>query len=444
MAFMKRKFKLSSAQIIMLGFAGLILVGALLLMLPISSNDGTVTPFLDCLFTATSASCVTGLVVHDTATHWSVFGQSVLLVLIQIGGMGVITVAAAITMISGKKISLMQRSTMQDAVSAHQVGGIVRFTGFILKGILLIELLGALALMPAFIRDFGAKGIWMSFFHSISAFCNAGFDLLGTADAKFVSLTGYMTDPLVNITIVLLILVGGLGFLTWRDIRENGIHWRRYRMQSKVILTLTAVLVLLPMAYFFFFEFGDMPLGDRILASLFQAVTPRTAGFNTVDLTEMSETGQILMALLMLLGGAPGSTAGGMKITTMAVLVACVVAVFRRREHGQFFGRRIADETVKNAVTVFFMYVALFFVGGLLISRLEGLPLVTCLFESASAVGTVGLTLGVTPGLSVASHIILICLMFFGRIGGLTLIFATLPAQRNTQSKLPLDKISVG
>ncbi len=444
MAPLKRKFKLSSAQIIMLGFAGLILVGALLLMLPISSNDGTVTPFMDCLFTSTSASCVTGLVVYDTATHWSVFGQCVLLVLIQIGGMGVITVAVAITMLSGKKISLMQRSTMQDAVSAHQMGGIVRFTGFILKGIFLVELLGALALMPAFIRDFGAKGIWMSFFHSISAFCNAGFDLLGSPEAKFVSLTGYMTDPLVNITIVLLILIGGLGFITWQDIRENGIRLRRYRMQSKVILTLTAVLVLLPMAYFFFFEFGTMSLGDRLLASLFQAVTPRTAGFNTVDLTRLSETGQILMALLMLLGGAPGSTAGGMKITTAAVLVACAVAVFRRREHGKFYGRRIADETVKNAVTVFLMYVTLFFVGGLLIARLEDLPVVTCLFESASAVGTVGLTLGVTPSLSMASHIILTCLMFFGRIGGLTLIFATLPAQRNTQSKLPLDKISVG
>jgi len=444
MAPLKRKFKLSSAQIIMLGFAGLILAGALLLMLPISSNNGTVTPFLDCLFTSTSASCVTGLVVHDTASHWSVFGQCVLLVLIQIGGMGVITVAVAITMASGKKISLMQRSTMQDAVSAHQVGGIVRFTGFILKGIFLIELMGALALMPAFVRDFGAKGIWMSFFHSISAFCNAGFDLLGTPEAKFVSLTEYMADPLVNITIVLLIVVGGIGFMTWQDIRENGIHLRRYRMQSKVILSVTGVLVALPTMYFFFFEFSGMPLGERILASVFQAVTPRTAGFNTVDLTALSETGQMLMALLMLMGGAPGSTAGGMKITTMAVLVACAVAVFRRREHGQFYGRRIADETVKNAVTVFLMYVALFFVGGLLISRLENLPLVTCLFESASAVGTVGLTLGITPMLGTVSHIVLICLMFFGRIGGLTLIFATLPAQRNTQSKLPLDKISVG
>lgn len=444
MAPLKRKLKLSSAQIIMLGFAALILAGALLLMLPICSKDGTVTPFLDCLFTSTSASCVTGLIVRDTASHWSVFGQCVLLVLIQIGGMGVITVAAAITMIAGKKISLMQRSTMQDAVSAHQVGGIVRFTGFILKGILLIELLGAVALMPAFIRDFGAKGVWLAFFHSISAFCNAGFDLLGTPEAKFVSLTGYMTDPWVNIPIIALILIGGLGFLTWRDIRENGIHLHRYRMQSKVILALSGVLVLLPTAYFFFFEFSDMPMGQRMMASVFQAVTPRTAGFNTVDLAALSETGQMLMALLMLLGGAPGSTAGGMKITTMAVLVACAVAVFRRREHGQFYGRRIADETVKNAVTVFLMYVTLFFVGGLLISRLENLPLVTCLFESASAVGTVGLTLGVTPLLSVASRIILICLMFFGRIGGLTLIYATLPAQRNTQSKLPLDKISVG
>lgn len=438
------KLKLQSAQIIMLGFAAVILLGALLLMLPVSSRAGTATPFVDCLFTSTSAVCVTGLVVFDTASHWSVFGQAVLLVLIQVGGMGVVTVAVAITMASGKKISLMQRSTMQDAVSAHQMGGIVRFTGFILKGIFLVEVIGALVMMPVFIRDFGAKGIWMAFFHSISAFCNAGFDLLGSPESQFVSLTGYVSDPTINITIMLLILVGGLGFLTWQDIRENGFHLRRYRMQSKVILTATAVLVVVPAVYFFFFEFSQLTLGSRILASLFQTVTPRTAGFNTVDLTGMSETGQTIMSLLMLTGGAPGSTAGGMKITTMAVLLACATAVFRRRENGQFFGRRIADETVKNAVTVFLMYVALFFVGGLLISRVEDLPLVTCLFESASAVGTVGLTLGITPQLGTVSHIVLICLMFFGRVGGLTLIFATLPAQRYTQAKLPLDKISVG
>ena len=438
-----RKRRLTSSQIILFGFAAVILVGALLLMLPVSSSAGTMTAPLDCLFTSTSAVCVTGLVVYDTATHWSAFGQAVILLLIQIGGMGVVTVAIAITMASGKKISLMQRSTMQDAISAHQVGGIVRFTGFILRGIFLFELLGALALMTVFVPEFGPQGVWLAVFHSVSAFCNAGFDLMGTR-ARFSSLTSYAEHPVVNITVMALIIIGGVGFLTWQDIRRNGIHVSRYRMQSKVILSVSGILILLPAVYFFFCEFRELPLARRFWGSLFQAVTPRTAGFNTLDLTSLSETGQMLTCLLMLIGGSPGSTAGGMKTTTLAVLVSCAIATFRKRESGRFFGRRITDETVKNAVTVFLMYIALFLAGGMIISRAEDLPLLICLFESASAVGTVGLTLGITPGLGTVSRWVLISLMFFGRVGGLTLIFATLPAHKNTLSKLPLEKITVG
>ena len=437
------KQKLSSSQIILFGFAGVILIGTLLLMLPFATNSGQSASFWDALFTSTSAVCVTGLIVQDTALYWSGFGQAVILLLIQIGGMGVITAAAAITMASGKKISLMQRSTMQDAISAHQVGGIVRFTGFILKGIFLFELLGALVLMTVFIPEYGLKGIWLAVFHSISAFCNAGFDLMGTK-SPYSSLTSYADHPVVNITIMLLIVIGGLGFLTWQDIRQNGIHIKRYRMQSKVILATTGILLIAPALYFFFFEFAAEPIGKRIWLSLFQSVTPRTAGFNTADLTALSETGQTLTIGLMLIGGSPGSTAGGMKTTTAAVLVACAVAVFHRRENGRFFGRRIADDTVKNALTVFLMYISLFLLGGMIISRVEGLPILPCLFETASAIGTVGLTLGITPGLHLISKLILISLMFLGRIGGLTLIFATLSANKNTLSKLPLEKITVG
>ena len=437
------KRKLSSSQIILFGFAGVILIGTLMLMLPFATNSGKSASFWDALFTSTSAVCVTGLIVQDTATYWSGFGQSVILLLIQIGGMGVVTVAAAITMASGKKISLMQRSTMQDAISAHQVGGIVRFTGFILKGIFLFELLGALVLMTVFIPEYGLKGIWLAVFHSISAFCNAGFDLMGTK-SPYSSLTSYANHPVVNITIMLLIVIGGIGFLTWQDIRQNGIHIKRYRMQSKVILATTGILLIVPAIYFFFFEFSAEPMGKRILLSAFQSVTPRTAGFNTADLTVLSETGQTLTIGLMLIGGSPGSTAGGMKTTTAAVLVACAVAVFRRRENGRFFGRRIADDTVKNAIAVFLMYISLFLLGGMIISRVEELPILTCLFETASAIGTVGLTLGITPGLHLVSKLILISLMFLGRIGGLTLIFATLSANKNTLSKLPLEKITVG
>ena len=437
------KRKLSSSQIILFGFAGVIMIGTLLLMLPFATNSGQSAPFWDALFTSTSAVCVTGLIVQDTAVYWSGFGQAVILLLIQIGGMGVITVAAAITMASGKKISLMQRSTMKDAISAPQVGGIVRFTGFILKGIFLFELLGALVLMTVFVPEYGVKGIWLAVFHSISAFCNAGFDLMGTK-SPYSSLTSYADHPVVNITIMLLIVIGGIGFLTWQDIRQNGIHIQRYRMQSKVILATTGILLLVPTLYFFIFEFSAEPMGRRILLSAFQSVTPRTAGFNTTDLTALSETGQTLTIGLMLIGGSPGSTAGGMKTTTAAVLVACAVAVFRRRENGRFFGRRIADDTVKNAITVFLMYISLFLLGGMIISRVEGLPILTCLFETASAIGTVGLTLGITPGLHLISKLILISLMFLGRIGGLTLIFATLSANKNTLSKLPLEKITVG
>lgn len=439
----KEKKRLTSAQIIILGFSGVILVGAQLLTLPLSSRSGDFTPFGDALFTATSAVCVTGLVVYDTATHWSAFGQGVILFLIQIGGMGVITVAASFAILSGKKISLMQRSTMQEALSAPSVGGIVRLTGFVVKATLLLELLGAAAMAPVFCRDFGARGLWMALFHSVSAFCNAGFDLMGVRE-QFSSLTAYAAQPVVNVTVMLLIITGGIGFLTWDDLRTNRWHWHKYRMQTKVILTSTAALLIFPALYFFFREFAALPLNERIWKSLFQAVTPRTAGFNTADLTQFSEPGGYITMALMLVGGSPGSTAGGMKTTTLAVLLATAAATFRRREHAAFFGRRVDTDVVRNAATIFLMYIVLFFGGALAISMAEGLPMYLCLFETASAIGTVGLTLGVTPGLGALSRLILIGLMFFGRVGGLTLIFAALSGAKKTGSKLPQEKITVG
>ena len=439
----KERKRLTSAQIIILGFSGVILLGALLLTLPLSSRSGVFTPFEDALFTATSAVCVTGLVVRDTATYWSAFGQGVILFLIQIGGMGVITVAASFTILSGKKISLMQRNTMQEALSAPSLGGIVRLTGFAVKATLLFELLGAAALAPVFCRDFGAKGLWMALFHSVSAFCNAGFDLMGIRE-QFSSLTAYAAQPAVNVTVMLLIITGGIGFLTWDDLRTNRWHWRKYRMQTKVILTSTGLLLVVPAVYFFLREFAALPLNQRVWLSLFQAVTPRTAGFNTADLTALSEPGGYITIALMLVGGAPGSTAGGMKTTTLAVLLATAAATFRRREDAAFFGRRVDADAVRNAATIFLMYIVLFFGGALAISMLEGLPMYLCLFETASAIGTVGLTLGVTPGLGAVSRLILIGLMFFGRVGGLTLIFAALSGAKKTGSKLPQEKITVG
>ena len=439
-----RKRRLSSFQIIILGFAGVILLGALLLMLPISTTGGNVTPFNETLFTATSAVCVTGLIVQDTGSYWSTFGQTVILALIQIGGLGVVTVAASFALLSGRKISLMQRSTMQDAISAPKVGGIVRLTRFILRGTFLIELLGALAMLPVFCRDHGWRGIWMAVFHSISAFCNAGFDILGTESNLYPSLTGYAGSPIINITIMLLIVTGDIGFLTWDDICENKLHFRRYRMQSKVILVTTAFLLVLPAIFFFFVDFSSLPIGKRVLASFFQSVTPRTAGFNTVILSDMTGASQAVMIFLMMIGGSPGSTAGGMKTTTLAVLVANAAATFRQRESAQFFGRRIECGVVKTAATVVTMYLALFFCGAIFISVYENLPLSSCLYETASAVGTVGLTLGITPQLHIPSQMVLIVLMYLGRVGGLTLIYAALSGKRAGTAKLPLDRITVG
>ena len=439
-----KKRQLTSFQIIILGFAGVILVGALILMLPISTKSGVVTPFNEALFTSTSAVCVTGLVVQDTATYWSAFGQSVILVLIQIGGLGVITVAASFALLSGRKITLMQRSTMQEAISAPKVGGIVRLTFFVLKVTFLLELIGALIMMPTFIHDFGAKGIWMSFFHSISAFCNAGFDIMGTEGAKFASLTSYAANPVINITVMALIIIGGIGFLTWEDIVTNKYHFKKYRMQSKVILVTSATLILIPAIFFFFADFADLPMKERVLGSLFQAVTPRTAGFNTADLTLMTGAGQAIIIALMLIGGSPGSTAGGMKTTTIAVLFANLLASFRRKEDAQLFGRRIDGKAVRNAATILMMYIMLFFSGAVIISVVEGLPIGTCLFETASAVGTVGLTLGITPSLGGVSQIVLMILMFLGRVGGLTLIYAALSGSGKKLSKLPQERITVG
>ena len=439
-----RKRRLSSFQIIISGFAGVILLGALLLMLPISTAAGCVTPFNDTLFTATSAVCVTGLVVQDTGSYWSTFGQAVILALIQIGGLGVVTVAASFALLSGRKISLMQRSTMQDAISAPKVGGIVRLTRFILRGTFLIELLGVLAMLPVFCRDYGWRGIWMAVFHSVSAFCNAGFDILGTENNLYPSLISYAGSPIINITIMLLIVIGGIGFLTWDDICENKLHFRRYRMQSKVILVTTAFLLVLPAIFFFFVDFSLLPIGKRVLASFFQSVTPRTAGFNTVILSDMTGASQAVMIFLMMIGGSPGSTAGGMKTTTLAVLVANAAATFRQRESAQFFGRRIECGVVKTAATVVTMYLALFFFGAIFISVYENLPLSSCLYETASAVGTVGLTLGITPQLHIPSQMVLIVLMYLGRVGGLTLIYAALSGKRAGTAKLPLDRITVG
>lgn len=435
--------KISPFFIIMAGFLALILFGACLLCLPVSASGRSAT-FGEALFTATSAVCVTGLVVQDTATFWSGFGQAVILCLIQIGGLGIICAASAVAMLSGRRIQLRQREILCESISANQVGGVVQLTGFIVKFTLAAELLGAVGLACSLVPQYGASGVWMSLFHSVSAFCNAGFDLMGGRTGHFSSMTGFGSNIPVNLVLCALILAGGLGFMTWGDILEHKVHFKRYRLQSKVILATSAVLVTLPFLFYCFFEFSALPVKERVLDSLFQTVTARTAGFNTVDLSKLSGAGMTVMIVLMLIGGSPGSTAGGLKTTTAAMLCIVLFSQLRRRRDVECFGRRIEEDTVKKTLSVFTLYLMLFVSGAVAISVIEGLPMGTCLFETASAVATVGLSLGATPALGTASRVILMCMMFIGRVGGLTVILAAASTRENPVGQLPAEKITVG
>ena len=436
--------KLTAFQIIIIGFLGVILIGTLLLMLPAASKSAGSAPFGDALFTATSAVCVTGLAIRDTASYWTGFGQGVILLLIQIGGLGVISVAALIALISGRKISLLQRGMLEDTFSAHQIGGVVRLTGFLFRVSFTVELAGAALMMPVFCRHFGVSGIWMSLFHSVSAFCNAGFDVMGEKTGGFSSLASFRGSYWITAVICAMIIIGGIGFLTWDDISSKKFHLRKYRMQSKVVLTATAFLILIPAAFLFFGEFPDLPFRERFCLSLFQAVTPRTAGFTTANLSAMSGASRALIVVLMLIGGSPGSTAGGIKTTTAAVLVANAHSVFRRNKSAQLFGRRISDDVIKSAATLLMMYLSLALLGAAVISAAEQLSMGDCFFETVSAIGTVGLSCGITPSLGSLSRLILIGLMFFGRVGGLTLIYATVSRNSSQVPVCPGEKIAVG
>ena len=441
--------RVSPARVIIFGFLALILLGTALLMLPVSTRERVGASFFDALFTATSATCVTGLVVHDTATYWSGFGQAVILFLIQVGGMGVVTMAVAIFIFSGKRIGLKQRWVMQESISAPQVGGIVRQTRVILKTAFAIEGVGALILAVHFCPEFGpGRGLWYAVFHSISAFCNAGFDLMGT-QAPFSSLTGYTGDIAVNATVMLLIVVGGLGFLTWQDVSAHRFRFKEYRLQSKLILVTTAGLLLFGFLFFLLYEFrlpqwDNLPPSEKFLAAMFQSVTPRTAGFNTVDLARMSEPSKLLTILLMLTGGSPGSTAGGFKTTTFAVLMLSAIAVFRKRPSAQCFGRRVQDGVLQSACAIFLLYLLLFLAGGIVICCIDQVPLMDALFEAASAIGTVGLSLGSTARFSLPCRMILVFLMYFGRVGGLTMIYAFTAGSRAISSQFPQEQVTVG
>lgn len=437
------KIKFSSTQIILGSFLMTVLIGTVLLFLPISSNSGKPTDFLTCLFTATSSLCVTGLVVVDTATHWSLFGQIVILVLIQIGGLGVVVVVTIVSMFLGQKISFSQRTVIQEALALQHVGGTIKLIRFILRFVLYYELIGAFLLFFHFINDFNfLTSIWYSIFHSISAFCNAGFDLMGVK-GPFSSFTSYESSILLNVTIMLLIIYGGIGFAVWEDLIKMKFDFRKYKLQSKLVIVTTFLLIIIPATYFYFFEYQMNSGVSRILPSLFQSVTTRTAGFNTTNFADMSEVGKAVSIILMLIGGSPGSTAGGMKTTTFAIVMISTMSVFKRYNEPHIFNRRIGIQIIKNAMTIFVMYINLFLLFGFIICKIDGLALTDTLFETASAIGTVGLTLGITTKLSTISRILIIILMFLGRVGGLTFIYSIIPTL-NRESGYISENVAVG
>lgn len=437
-------------KIILGGYLFIILLGTFLLALPVATRGVGSTGISDCFFTATSATCVTGLIRFDTATHWTLFGQLVILAMIQIGGVGFMTVAIIVMVLAGKKIGLSQRSLMQNSISAPQIGGIVRMARFIALGTAAVELVGAILLSFDFIPRFGVgKGIYYAIFHSVSAFCNGGFDLMGGETGHFSSLTGMAGNWYVCVVIELLIFVGGLGFFVWSDLRVRKFCLRRLALQSKMVLSISVGLVILGAATFLLLEwnqplYAGLSVGERINASLFQSVSARTAGFNTVDLARMTEGGIFVMICLMLVGGSTGSTAGGIKTTTFWVLCISILATFRRKKNIEMFGRRMDEGITRTASCVIMTYLLLTSIVSVIISALEGLPLLTALFEAVSAMATVGLTLGVTPGLGMASKLLLAFLMLCGRVGSITMLLAFSSEKRVVNSRLPLEKVQVG
>ncbi len=452
---MQRKIRLTPVRLLVLGYLAVIIIGTLLLIIPFASKITGSASFMDALFTTVSASCVTGLIVRDTYTHWSTFGQVVILLLIQIGGIGFMTIVYLLLRLGGRKIGLKERTFMQEAVSAPTLSGMGKLTTTILVGTLACEGIGAFILCFRFVPDFGwGEGIWISVFTAVSAFCNAGFDLCGGKYGEFSSLTAYSGDPIVCITIPLLIIVGGLGFFVWQDIKNNKFHVRKYELHTKLVLIMTAVLVVVPTVIIVIAE-NTLPWGERILSSFFTAVTPRTAGFNVLPLSGAGSVRSVtifLTIVLMFIGGSSGSTAGGIKTNTLAVLFLSVFSLIRGKRSVECFGRRLDDTNVKNAAQFVTAFLSLIVLGTVLLCLFEEsnaafaeapLTPTQAVFEVVSAIATVGLTTGITPQLTIGSQIVLCVLMFLGRAGCMTVMLAW-KAPNAPTAELPLERVRIG
>ncbi len=447
---MQIRKNLKPAQIMVLSFGGVILLGALILMLPISSQSRVVTPFIDTLFTATSAVCVTGLVVVDTGTYWSVFGKTIILILIQIGGIGFMTMTTSLAIIMGKKIGLRNRMIMQEALNQFSLAGVIRLTKYVIMITFMVELAGAALLSIRFIPDFGLKnGIYYSIFHAVSAFCNAGFDIMG----GYRSLVEYATDPLVSLVITTLIIIGGLGFIVIADLtRFKSI--KKMSLHTKLVLLVTASLIVFGFFVILLLEFdnpntiGNFTWSEKVVASLFASVTPRTAGFNTLDLNGLMMPTRLITMILMFIGGSPGSTAGGLKTTTFGIMILYLVSFFKGSVDINFANRRISKDVANRTVAVIIISVIWVVSMTFLLAVFQSdMALESLVFESISAFGTVGLSLGITPFLSIYGKAILTVMMFFGRLGPLTIIVAMNNKSNKTGKDLlryPEGKIIVG
>ncbi len=438
----------STTRMIAFGFALIIVIGTILLSLPIATKTGE-TDLLTALFTATSATCVTGLVAADTYQNWTLFGQLVILCMLQVGGLGFMTIGVYISILLKRRIGLQERATLHESVNTLEIAGVVRLVKKIVQGAFIIEGTGALLLATRFIPRFGwANGIYFSIFHSISAFCNGGFDLMGI-DEAYSSLVSYEGDILVNVVICLLILIGGIGFIVWDDVLKHKWHFKKYLLHSKIVLATTLGLTVAGTLLFLIFEnnatlAGMTPIG-KLLGALFASVTPRTAGFNTVDTGAMSNAGTLLTMLLMFIGGSPGSTAGGAKTTTMVVLLFYAVAMIRNREDINLFGRRLSADVVRKANAVVVINFSLAFGAACAIMALQpAIPMPDVVFEVLSAINTVGMTTGITRELGVISKLIVAVLMYCGRLGSLSfaLVLAKKPSTNHVRE--PQEKIIVG
>lgn len=439
---------ISTTRLIALSFLLVILSGSFLLCLPLSSSSGEWTGFVDAFFTATSATCVTGLVVFDTFSHWSVFGQLVILLMIQIGGIGLMTIIIMLFIFLKKKISLHERLILMQSAGTVRISGMVKLVMRIIKGTLFCEGIGALFLAIRFIPEMGfVRGLYYAVFHSVSAFCNAGFDLMGRYE-QFSSLTSYKNDFIVNITIMLLITVGGIGFLVWDEIVRYNFHFHKYSLHAKIVLTTSVFLIAAGTAGFFIFEYNhslsELSVSGKLLSSAFMSVTTRTAGFNTLDTSALSESGSLLSMVLMFIGGSPGSTAGGIKTSTLAVVFFAMISMSKGHNGVTLFKRSLGSDIVKQAAVIIVIYLTGILVATMVICHIEPYPITDILFETISAAATVGLSRGLTPSLSTASHIILAFLMFGGRIGGLSLMLVFGEQKPQPPLKRPTEPIIIG